>query len=282
MSYPELPMPATLHDADELQSLRERISELEGEIANLTRLEDTIQRNNGLFEALLSASQDGIALTTPDARIVRIVKSVLEYGPLTMSGVSIYDIIHPEDRAAMRECYFQLVRQRAHRVCHEVRMLKADGSVVWVEGAVTDMLDDPNVLAIVHNYRDVTQRKQAELAALELAAVIEQAPFAFFSEDGEGNIQSWNSGAERLFGYTTREMIGWHISRLAPPEVQAEESALRAAVVRSGAPVGPLSTVRIHKDGLRIPLELTLTPMIRDGRVRGILNLSRTPCCGCR
>src|SRR3954468_6669631 len=87
----------------ELQSLRERISERDEQIANLKHLEGTIRRNNRLFEALIAASQDGIALTRPDATIIRVVKSILGYGPGTLSGMSVYDAIHADDHEAMRE-----------------------------------------------------------------------------------------------------------------------------------------------------------------------------------
>jgi PAS domain S-box-containing protein len=261
---------------DDVQSLRDRISELDEQVSRLNRLEDTLRRNNGLFEALLTASQDGIVLMSPDARIIRVIKSVLGYGSMLTSGLSLYDLIHPEDQAAMRECYSQIVRHRVPQVHYEVRMLNSVGSTVWVEGTITDMLDNPSVLGIVHNSRDVTQRRQTDIAGLELAAVIEQAPFAFFSKDLDGNIQSWNAGAERLFGYTAAEIIGRHIWNLVPAEIQREEGELRNLVIQNRVPMGPLPAVRLHKNGSQIPVELTLTPMIKDGSVRGILHLSQT------
>jgi PAS domain S-box-containing protein len=275
MSNSELLLPLEGQSNDDLQSLRERVSELDEQVMNLKRLEGTLQRNYRMFESLLAASQDGIALTGPDGTIIRVIKSVMGYGSKLLTGVSIFDVVHPEDQAAMRECYLQLVRHHVRQVHHEIRVWKEDGSVAWIEGTVSDMLDDPNVLAIVHNFRDITQRKAAENTLLELAAVVAQAPFAFFSKDMEGNIQSWNSGAELLFGYTADEIIGQHIWKLVPPEIHYKEAALRAAVIQNGTPMGPLPTVRLHKNGSHLPVEITLIPLIRDGRVRGIVHLSQ-------
>ena len=261
---------------DELQSLRERISELDEQVANLQRLEETIKRNNRLFEALLVSSKDGIALTRPDATVIRIIKSALDYGSTEVTGLSIFDLIHPDDRVAMRQCYAELMKGHGSRVRHEVRMLSPDGSPVWVESTVTNMLDDPNVQAIVHNYRNITQRKAAEITGLEFAALIEQAPFALFSKDLEGKIQSWNIAAERTFGYASAEIIGQHIWRLVPKENQSDEAAMRNEVIRTGTSIGPIPAIRVHKDKTQIPVQLTLVPMIEDGHVRGILQLSQT------
>lgn len=260
---------------DELQSLRERVSELDEQVRNLQRLEVIIRRNNDLFEALLAASMDGVALTRTDGTIIRVVKSVLGYAAAEAYGRSVYDFVHPEDRQSMRECFEQIVGRRAHQVRIEVRMLKPGGSIVWIEDTITDMIDDPNVLAIVHNYRDVTERKTAESAAQELAALIQVASFAFFSKDPQGRILSWNSGAERSFGYTRDEIVGQHISMLVPAGLQADEQAMRSAVVQNGKSEGPLRTVRIHKNGSHIPVEVTLTPLMREGRVHAIVHLSQ-------
>jgi PAS domain S-box-containing protein len=175
MPNSELFVPGARQEED-LQSLRKRISELDEQVSHLNRLEDTLRRNNGLFEALLASSQDAIVLMSPDARIIRVIKSVLGYDSVMASGLSLYDLIHPEDHATMRECYSQIVRHRVHQVHYEVRMLNAVGSTVWMEGTITDMLDDPNVLGIVHNSRDITQRRQTDIACLELAAVIHKLP----------------------------------------------------------------------------------------------------------
>ena len=261
---------------DELQSLRERISKLDEQITNLKRLENTIQRNGRLFEALLKASHDGIALTRPDATIIRVVNSILGYAPTMLHARSIYDVIHPEDHGVMQKCYREVVKNRVHQVHHNLRMLKADGSTVRVEGTITDMLDDPAVLAIVHNYSDVTWRNQAEITGLEFAAVIQHTPFSVFSKDLGGYIQSWNGTAERSFGYTAAVAIGQHIWKLVPVELQFEEKAVRATVVHDRTSVGPLHTVRVHKNGAHIPIDLTLTPMIKDGQVCGMVHLSQT------
>jgi PAS domain S-box-containing protein len=79
-----------------------------------------------------------------------------------------------------------------------------------------------------------------------------------------------------LFGYTAAEIVGKHIWNLVPLEIQREEGEQRSLMIQKGTPVGPFHTVRLHKNGSQIHVELTLTPMIKDGRVRAILHLSQT------
>lgn len=68
------------------QLLLERVSELEERVGNLQRLEDAVRRNALLFESLLAGSRDGITLTTADATVIRVVKSILGYAPLPWPG----------------------------------------------------------------------------------------------------------------------------------------------------------------------------------------------------
>lgn len=122
-------IPAT---ENETESFLERISELEETVANLRRLEATIARNARTFEALLGASHDGIALTGADGHIIRVVRSILGYPPNVLNGIPIADLVHPEDRDAILDCYGRLVLDRTQRARCEVRVQKARGGYLWV------------------------------------------------------------------------------------------------------------------------------------------------------
>ena len=254
---------------DHAQRLLEKISELEQELRNTRRLHETIERNNRLFEALLSSSQDGIALTRLDGVVIRVIRSVAGWKPAEIAGRSVFDLVHPEDVGWMRECYRQIAEKRAPKKSHEVRLVTPDGSSIRVAGTVTDMLDDPAVQAIVHNYGSVMGR-----AASELTAAIQQAPFAVFSKRATGEILTWNQGARQMFGYQPEEIIGQSISVLVPPERVEEEQQRRALVIEHGAPLPKIDTVRLRKDGTRIPIALVLCPLVSGGRVEGITHLS--------
>jgi PAS domain S-box-containing protein len=95
-----------------------------------------------------------------------------------------------------------------------------------------------------------------------LSAVVESADDAIISKSLDGVIASWNHGAERIFGYTADEVIGKPVTILIPPDHLDEEPAILANI-RSGHRVEHYETVRVRKDGSRVDISLTVSP-IRD------------------
>ena len=95
-----------------------------------------------------------------------------------------------------------------------------------------------------------------------LAAIVESSDDAIVSKDLDGVVTSWNASAERIFGYTADEMIGRPISILVPPERPEDEPAILAKL-RLGERIDHYETVRIRKDGERIDISVTISP-IRD------------------
>ena len=112
--------------------------------------------------------------------------------------------------------------------------------------------------------RDITERQQSEELRARLAAIVDSSDDAIVSKTLDGVITSWNRGAERLFGYTAAEAIGQHISLIIPEERRAEEEDVLARL-RRGERVDHFETVRRTKDGRRVHISLTVSP-IRDAR----------------
>lgn len=148
-----------------IEQLTARISELEESNANLQLLDEAMRRNNALFEALLANSWQGIALTSPDRRILKVVRGLTGRSAAELTGVLIESLAVPEDHEVVIEAYRQLLRRACAKITIELRAPRADGTVAWFSATVTDMLDDPNVQCIVWNYTDITAEKQFSPAA---------------------------------------------------------------------------------------------------------------------
>jgi PAS domain S-box-containing protein len=119
----------------------------------------------------------------------------------------------------------------------------------------------------------VPQQRPDEAA--RLAAIVESSEDAIISADLNGIITSWNPAAERLYGYRASEIVGQPNHLIIPAERQSEEEAVRQRIV-SGRPVEHYESVRLRKDGSRIDVALTVSPLrARDGAIIGISNISR-------
>jgi len=119
------------------------------------------------------------------------------------------------------------------------------------------------------------ERMEAERAAQHLAAIVESSEDAIVSKSLDGVIQTWNKGAERIFGYKAEEVIGKPINILIPKDRQEEEPKILARI-RAGERVDHFETVRQRKDGRQIDISLTISP-IRDewGRIMGASKIAR-------
>ncbi len=114
-----------------------------------------------------------------------------------------------------------------------------------------------------------------EREALRLAAIVSSSDDAIISKDLNGIIQTWNRGAERIFGYTADEVIGKSITIIIPEERMDEETAVLTRI-RAGLSVEHFETIRRHKDGSPINISLTVSPVkTQDGRVVGASKIAR-------
>jgi PAS domain S-box-containing protein len=122
---------------------------------------------------------------------------------------------------------------------------------------------------------DVTERRRYAETRAHLAAIVESSDDAIVGKSLDGIITSWNAGAERLFGYRAEEIVGQPIQRLMPVD-RADDMARILGSIRQGRRVEHYETERIRKDGKRIHVSLTVSP-IRDasGRVIGASKIAR-------
>jgi PAS domain S-box-containing protein len=153
---------------------------------------------------------------------------------------------------------------------------RPDGSQVWFAPYPTPLCDDSGTLiGAVNVLVDITSQKRADEASYRLSAIVTSSDDAIVSKDLDGTVQSWNAGAELIFGYTAEEMIGQSIRRIIPADRQAEEDEVLRRV-RRGERVDHFETVRRRKDGKLIDISLTISPVKDDtGRIIGASKIAR-------
>ena len=135
--------------------------------------------------------------------------------------------------------------------------------------------DDGQLVGAVNMLVDITERKRNEEAAQHYAAIVELSEDAILSKDINGVITSWNSGSQRLFGYTSQEAVGKPVTMLIPTDRHDEEPRILERI-RRGERIDHYETVRQRKDGSFIDISLTVSP-IRDlrGNIIGASKIAR-------
>jgi PAS domain S-box-containing protein len=183
-------------------------------------------------------------------------------------------VIHPEDASRVSQEIEEAVRDnRPYTI--EYRMAHRDGGIRYVVERGQAVLGRDGQSKLDGAIFDLTKRWQAESERMKLAAIVESSDDAIIGTDLEDRITTWNRGAERLYGYSVEEILGHHFSFHIPEELGEERPALVARVV-AGEDIRSFETVRVRKDGTRVDVSLTMSP-IRDagGTVVGISTISR-------
>jgi PAS domain S-box-containing protein len=192
-----------------------------------------------------------------------------------LSGYDWAQYIHPEDRDEYVTTYFGAMERR-DLFEKEFRFRRHDGEYRWMRSVGRPRLDrDGNLVGYAGLTIDITDRRQAEEVARHLASIVDSSDDAIFSKDLEGNIRSWNTGAERIFGYTADEIMGRPGSLLIPSERTDEEPEILKRIMR-GERIEHYETVRRRKDGRDIAISLTVSPMTdANWRVTGASKIAR-------
>ena len=145
-----------------------------------------------------------------------------------------------------------------------------------VGGSLYPIKDEAgHTVGVVIVLRDITERQQAEELRERLAAVVESSDDVVISKDLNGIITGWNSGAERVLGYTADEVIGKHVSMLMP-EGHQEDTAKILSRISKGEKVDHYETKRRRKDGTIIDVSLTVSPIRNSyGEIIGASKVGR-------
>lgn len=131
------------------------------------------------------------------------------------------------------------------------------------------------ILGVVLVFRDATEIRRAQENAERLAAIVEHSDDAIIGKDLNRIITSWNTAAEHLYGYTAQEAVGQPMSMIVPSDRQAELGSIMERLLR-GERVEHLETVRLKKDGTRVDVSLTVSPIKNVyGEVVGASKIAR-------
>jgi PAS domain S-box-containing protein len=234
----------------------------------------------------LVASEERLRIVTDNARVGLVIVSqdrrylYANNAYAEILGLPTSAIVGQRVPDVLPEIYDEQIRPRldrafaGERIAYELhKPVAGDVYHYTVKYEPTKMNGTVTMVVVV--ITDITAHRQAEIAPLRLAAIVESSDDAIIGKDLNSIITSWNRGAERIFGYTASEMVGTSILRLIPADRWDEEDQILAKI-KCGESVEHFETLRQTKDGRLIDVSVTASP-IKDatGKPIGVSKVAR-------
>jgi PAS domain S-box-containing protein len=173
-----------------------------------------------------------------------------------------------------RQLLVRMLRENKRVRNFETRLRSKDGTTVvgLISAELIKIEGRDHFLTIT---RDITELRKAEDERTRLAQIVESSDDGIIGKTTEGIITSWNRGAQKIYGYQPGEVIGRHISLLAPDDAP-DEVPMILEKVRHGESIERLETTRVRKDGRVISVSLTISPITDDlGAIIGASTIAR-------
>jgi PAS domain S-box-containing protein len=271
---------ASRPDPELLQTLAAIGTQL-GQMIERKRGEEALRESEVRKGAILESALDCIITFDHDGRITEFnpaAERAFGYQRRNAIGREMVELIIPETlrdthRRGLALYYATSSGPTLGRRI-ELTAMRANGAEFPVEMAISriNVNGKPMFTAYI---RDITERKHAERVTSELASVVEFSNDAIIAKTLEGNILSWNAGAERIYGYAAEEVIGRHVYMLIPPD-RLNELGQTLATVKRGESLVNFETVQMRKDGKRIWVSLTESPIKNEtGKITAISSIAR-------
>lgn len=248
------------------------------DISQRKHAEDALKASEARFRELLECLPQLIWTCAPEGACDYLSPQWVIYTGIPVErqlGGGWIRHLHPDDRA-MAAARWQAAIGSDQPFELEFRIRGADGGYRWFHTHVTPIRDNGGcVVKWLGANTDIDDRRQAEAMQARLGAIVESSSDAIISKSLDGIVFTWNTAAERMFGYTADETIGRSVLILVPADRRHEELVI-IEHVKAGKQVQHIETIRRRKDGTYVDVSLTISP-IRDARqaIIGVSTIAR-------
>jgi PAS domain S-box-containing protein len=238
----------------------------------------TLSSEAALLAAIVESSDDAIV-----SKDLNGIVTSWNKGAVRMFGYTADEMIHrpittiiPPELQAEEVMILGKIRA-GERIEHfQTVRLRKNGERIDVSLSISPITDhDGRVIGAAKIARDITRKIKTEHDSQRLAAIVESSDDGIVSKDLNGIVASWNKAAERMFGYKAEEIIGKSIMLIIPPELQQDEIQILAKL-KAGEKIDHFHTVRVRKDGERLDVSLTISPVKDEhGKLIGAAKILR-------
>ncbi|MES2661134.1 MAG: chemotaxis protein CheB [Verrucomicrobiota bacterium] len=255
---------------EELQSINEEIITINQELKSKV---EEVSRTNSDLQNLMASTKIPTIFLDRDLRIKRFTPSATDLFNLipTDIGRPLSDITHRFE--------YPVIITDAARVLEDLALVEREVRTLEGQWFLARMCPyrstEDQISGVVITCVEITERKAADETRRWLSAIVESSSDAIISFTMDGNIVSWNQGAQRIFGYTPEEIIGQSQALLAPPEKYQEKREILEKL-RRGEAIDQFDTIRLRKDGQLIDVSLSISVMRNEtGGIVGATSIAQ-------
>jgi PAS domain S-box-containing protein len=259
------------------------VSKIARDISERKRQEAALVASRMLLEVTLASIGDGV-ITTDNAGSITFMNPIAESltgwtkaEAIGRSMDGILDLISEKTRGRAENPVARVLREGVVvGLANDTLLVSKDGREIPIADSAAPIHDSAGrIFGVVMVFRDVTERRRHEEHLLRLAAVAESSEDAIITKTLGGIVASWNPAAERMLGYSAREIIGRSVTMLVPEHRLAEEAEFMR-LMAVGERVQHYETERLHRSGSIVPVSVSLSPLRnRRGVLIGVSSIAR-------
>ncbi len=270
--------------------LNQRIDELATELLRRKHAEELLRQQQEQLRVTLQSIGDGVITTNNEGTITNmnaVSEWLTGYSLEEVDGLPLQTVFHTFDEATRERIENPLTSSRHSHpndcVQNHTILVAKDGTERFIDDTVSPILSaDGQVTGFVLIFKDVSDRRSLQRQVSEqlakasmLASIIESSDDSILRTSLDGIIQTWNPGAERLFGYTAEQAMGQPVFLMIPSDRTDEETHIISRI-RNGERVEHYETVRRRCDGRLIDVSLTVSPIRNEaGEIVAVSKIAR-------
>lgn len=240
--------------------------------------ESALRDSENRFRALFEKSWDGVVLLTSEGSVAfasPAITRIVGYEVSEFLGNSAFELLHPDDKSTILRTFVKLMAQDGSNATVQYRYRHKNGSWRWIECTATNLLSEPSVQAVVCNYRDITENKEAEHALRKseehFRALIEHSWDGVLLLNGTGEILYASISTHRILGHVGDELIIQNAFALMHPDDYPTISQKFQLLITKPEQAMTAEFRYKHKDGSWRWLECTGTNLLKNPSVQALV-----------